>query len=55
MVEVSSLSPWEYTNLIMAGVIGYIAWGDIPDLTSVFGSVLIIVSGIYVARNARDV
>ena len=55
MAEVSSLSPWEYTNLIMAAVIGYIAWGDIPDLTSVIGSVLIIVSGVYVARTAsRD-
>ena len=55
MIEVSSLSPWEYTNLIMAAVIGYIAWGDVPDLTSVIGSALIIVSGVYVARTASDV
>ena len=52
MVEVSSLSPWEYTNLIMAAVLGYIAWGDIPNVTSVIGSVLILASGIYVARGA---
>ncbi len=52
MAEVSSLSPWEYTNLIMAGVIGYLAWGDIPDLTSLIGSGLIIMSGVYVARSA---
>lgn len=52
MAEVSSLSPWEYTNLIMAAVIGYLAWGDIPDRTSMIGSVLIIVSGVYVARSA---
>ena len=53
MAEVSSLSPWEYTNLIMAAVLGYLAWGDIPDLTSVIGSGLIILSGVYVARSAR--
>ena len=53
MVEVSSISPWEYTNLIMAAVIGYLAWGDIPDLSSVIGSALIILSGVYVARSAR--
>ena len=52
MAEVSSLSPWEYTNLIMAAVLGYVAWQDVPDLNSVVGSALIIASGIYVARSA---
>ena len=54
MAEVSSLSPWEYTNLIMAAVLGYLAWGDIPDLSSVIGSVLIIGCGVYVARGASS-
>ena len=54
MVEVSSIAPWEYTNLIMAAVIGYLAWGDIPDRNSLIGSALIIISGVYVARSARS-
>ena len=50
MAEVSSLAPWEYVAVVLSGVVGFVAWGDVPGLLSLLGAGLIVVSGIYVAR-----
>jgi drug/metabolite transporter (DMT)-like permease len=49
----SLLAPFEYTSLIMAGLLGYIIWGDIPDLPMIVGAVIVVSSGIYLARAER--
>jgi drug/metabolite transporter (DMT)-like permease len=44
------LAPLEYTAVLWAGVLGFIAWGDVPEPISLAGAVLIVVSGVYVSR-----
>ena len=44
----SLIAPFEYTALIWSAAIGYLVWGDIPDIYAVTGAVLIIGSGVYI-------
>jgi drug/metabolite transporter (DMT)-like permease len=45
--DVSAIAPYRYTLLIWAGVCGYIAFGEVPDRYALFGSALIVGSGLY--------
>lgn len=36
----------QYTTIIFAALIGLVFWGDLPDLTALFGMALIIASGL---------
>jgi drug/metabolite transporter (DMT)-like permease len=46
-VDVAAIAPFRYTLLIWAGVCGYLAFGEVPDRFAIFGSVLIVGSGLY--------
>jgi len=47
---VTRVSPLGYTGLLFAGFIGYLAWGELPDLPGLAGMLLISTAGIIVAR-----
>ena len=49
--EVSLIAPFEYTGLVWAIALGYWLWGDVPTSAVLLGGVLIIGSGIYMARH----
>lgn len=49
--EVSLISPFEYTGLVWAMVLGYWLWGDVPTTGILGGGALIIASGIYMIRH----
>ena len=44
----SLIAPFEYTALIWAAVLGFMLWGDIPDITALMGTGLIVASGLYI-------
>jgi drug/metabolite transporter (DMT)-like permease len=44
----SLIAPFEYTALIWATILGYVFWGDIPDIAAIIGALLIVASGLYV-------
>lgn len=46
-VDVAAIAPFRYTLLIWAGVCGYLAFGEVPDRYAIFGSALIVGSGLY--------
>ena len=46
-VDVSAIAPFRYTLLIWAGICGYLAFGEVPDRFAIFGSALIVGSGLY--------
>ena len=48
IAQASVVAPFEYTSLPFALLIGYILWGDRPDLVSISGSILIILSGLLI-------
>ena len=45
--DVSAIAPFRYTLLIWAGLCGYFAFGEVPDRIALFGSALIVGSGLY--------
>jgi drug/metabolite transporter (DMT)-like permease len=48
IAEASVVAPFEYTSLPFALIVGYLLWGDWPDLVSIAGSLLIIMSGLLI-------
>jgi len=42
------VSPFDYTGLLYAGVIGYAVWGDVPTLTFLVGAAIVMASGLYI-------
>ncbi len=42
------LAPFVYTQIISMIIIGYVVFGDVPDTTTVLGSLVVVASGLYV-------
>lgn len=52
--EASALAPLDFTRLLIAVVIGYFVFSEIPRLSSLAGAVLVVGATIYtVSRNSR--
>jgi len=51
--EVSVVSPFRYTRLIFAMVIGILVFGENPDIWTLAGSALIVASGLYTVLRSR--
>lgn len=49
----SVLAPFTYTQMIWMIVLGYVIFGDVPDLWTVAGSVIIAGSGLYILHRER--
>jgi drug/metabolite transporter (DMT)-like permease len=45
----SVVSPFFYATLIWTTAIGYLVWGEVPDVYVLIGSAMLLMSGIYVA------
>jgi len=43
----AEVSIFNYSSIIIAAILGFILWTEIPDLLSVIGGVLIIIAGIF--------
>jgi drug/metabolite transporter (DMT)-like permease len=51
---VATVAPFQYGELVIAAVIGYVVWGDLPGPQVWAGAAIIVASGIYVTwREAR--
>ena len=48
--EVSLVTPLKYLGLVFAIFFGYLIWGEIPSLKSLFGGLLVILSSIIIFR-----
>lgn len=46
--EAGIVSPFKYTSLIWATLLGYLIWGDLPDQWVISGAALIMGGGLYV-------
>ena len=46
--KASEVSIFNYTNILFAGVLGYVFWREIPDTLSLIGSAIIIGISIYI-------
>ena len=46
MGEIPVVSPFRYTAILMALILGYLVWGDVPDPLSVIGIAVIVAAGL---------
>ena len=51
--DISFVSPFRYTNLIWAIILGYVVFGDIPDTWTLLGSAIVVLMGIYTFYRER--
>ncbi|MFT5506224.1 MAG: drug/metabolite transporter (DMT)-like permease [Gammaproteobacteria bacterium] len=42
------ISPFEYSALIWASLLGYLFWGELPDSITLAGACVVIASGLYI-------
>lgn len=42
----ATISPFAYISVLLSYILGVIIWADVPDLLSIIGGVLIIISGV---------
>ncbi len=54
VAEASALAPLEFTRLLIAIVLGYLVFSEIPELSTMLGALIVMGSTIYtVRRNSR--
>ena len=53
--DISFVAPFRYTSLLFSIVLGFVVFGDIPDLPMMLGSGIIVASGLYMLYRERVV
>ncbi|GLK64321.1 EamA family transporter [Paracoccus kondratievae] len=54
LAEAAAIAPFGYTGLVWAGFWGWLFWGNLPDIWTVVGALIIVGAGLYVwMREAR--
>lgn len=51
--DISVVAPFRYAVVIWAIILGYIIWGEVPDLPMLAGTAIIILAGIYTFSRER--
>jgi drug/metabolite transporter (DMT)-like permease len=51
--DVAVVAPFRYTVIVFAIIVGYLVWGDVPDLPMLAGTAIIIATGIYTFYRER--
>lgn len=52
-VDLSAVAPYRYSAVIWAILVGYLAFGDVPNTLSIIGMGIIVSSGIYAMHRER--
>jgi len=52
--DVAVTSPFEYTSFIFVGVMAYIFYKEVPNLSIILGSLLIIIASVYITYRERN-
>lgn len=54
MADASAVMPYDYTRLLIAAVLGWIAFGEVPTIHTWIGAAIIVAAAVYIAhREAR--
>jgi drug/metabolite transporter (DMT)-like permease len=51
--DASVLAPFSYTQLLWVSILGFLIFGEIPDIWTVTGAAFIVASGLYTAHRER--
>ena len=51
--DASVLAPFSYTQLVWVSLLGFVVFGEVPDIWTVTGAAFIVASGLYTAHRER--
>ena len=51
--DASVLAPFSYTQLLWVSILGFLIFGEVPDVWTVTGTAFIVASGLYTAHRER--
>ncbi len=51
--ELSILQPFDFTRLVFISVIAYFAFGELVDIYMIIGSIIIIISSVYLTQGSK--
>ena len=51
--DASVLAPFSYTQLLWVSILGFLVFGEVPDVWTVTGAFFIVASGVYTAHRER--
>ncbi|MFL6792762.1 MAG: DMT family transporter [Bradyrhizobium sp.] len=51
--DASVLAPFSYTQLLWVSILGFLTFGEVPDMWTVTGAAFIVASGLYTAHRER--
>ncbi len=51
--DASVLAPFSYTQLLWVSILGFVVFGEVPDVWTVTGAVFVVGSGLYTAHRER--
>lgn len=44
------VAPFRYTGILFAVVLGFLVWGDVPDVLTLVGTLIVVATGVYTFR-----
>lgn len=53
--EVSAVTPWRYTRLVFAMLLGVVVFAERPDSLTIIGSVIVVASGTFALLRSRRI
>ena len=51
--DASVLAPFSYTQLLWVSILGFLVFGEVPDVWTITGAIFIVASGLYTAHRER--
>lgn len=51
--SVTAVAPYQYSQILWGGVIGYLIFGDIPQFHTIIGTIIVIACGLYILFHHR--
>ena len=51
--DASVLAPFSYTQLLWVSILGFVVFGEVPDIWTISGAAFIVASGLYTAHRER--
>lgn len=52
--EASTVAPFEYTSMILAIAVGYLAFGDVPTAWTIVGGLIVVAAGVFIIWRERQ-
>ena len=46
--EAGLVAPFKYSSILYAVALGYLVWGDLPDVWVIAGTAILVASGLYI-------